>query len=555
MRTHLTRRRGKYYIRIRVPNDLVQALGRREIVRSLQTADRSTAVLRLSHIQYGIRYLLEDARTMIDHSGNGTRRSAPPDLESALDALQRQMNGATTRLEAFRPSRNGYEDPELDALITRRIDEVEGAVARARKTVSGGGVAGNSPSEDNQVAEVERQTALAAGLRDHLDKLYVTLQQLAQGGSAEDMARLAGPLMDDITTGSTRAHTAGPKLARSHTTSPNSPAADERTCLESAKETYRCKRKNMIKEKTLASHAAAIDDFIGVIGNKALPDVERADVVMYRNTLEARPSGRREGGVLDYDTVSKKLSHIKSFFAFLRDNHYCSDNPAADVQATKPSEACRPEDERPPFTSKQLQTFLDAPLFTGCKHPKRVHVPGEHLMNYDGRFWYPLLTLFAGLRMGEIEQLEFDDIVTHHNVLCFDICHEVKSRAGKRLVPIHPILKELGFLEWVDYRWEKAEGRRIFESYKYRRFFNEGLLTDLGLKEDGLVLYSLRHTFADRIDGVSDKAKDRLMGHSHGGESNRYGSAKITETQMRVVEQARFDDIDFSRIPKFRGAS
>lgn len=66
----------------------------------------------------------------------------------------------------------------------------------------------------------------------------------------------------------------------------------------------------------------------------------------------------------------------------------------------------------------------------------------------DHRFWIPLVGLYSGLRLGEIECLEFEDIVDFHGRSAFWVHRGsshgnkkvVKNRASVRKVPIHPSL-------------------------------------------------------------------------------------------------------------------
>ena len=75
-------------------------------------------------------------------------------------------------------------------------------------------------------------------------------------------------------------------------------------------------------------------------------------------------------------------------------------NPAVGLQATtaKNITASKGEDRRP-FTPAELTAIFKAPLYTGCQNDEEAyHIPGPNHPR-RGRFWVPLLGLYAGLRL------------------------------------------------------------------------------------------------------------------------------------------------------------
>jgi integrase len=108
------------------------------------------------------------------------------------------------------------------------------------------------------------------------------------------------------------------------------------------------------------------------------------------------------------------------------------------------------EDERDPWTAEQLQAFFGQPLFTKYKLPKTTMKSGG-----SAAYWVPLLGLFTGARIGELCQLRTVDIVERDGIPCIDINKKapgakLKNKSAARLIPIHPELVRLGFLEYVE---------------------------------------------------------------------------------------------------------
>jgi integrase len=115
----------------------------------------------------------------------------------------------------------------------------------------------------------------------------------------------------------------------------------------------------------------------------------------------------------------------------------------------------------------------------------------------------------------------------------------LKTAASTRVVPPHPLLVELGFLEYA--KWLKTTGQtRLFpdlarcadERYgsSYSKRFAR-LLDALGITSDKIVFHSLRHTFATVMRNVTGNPDlvDRLMGHS------RRGGSETDERYMKQV--------------------
>lgn len=70
------------------------------------------------------------------------------------------------------------------------------------------------------------------------------------------------------------------------------------------------------------------------------------------------------------------------------------------------------------------------------------------------RYWIPLVGLYSGMRQGEICQLYVDDIQQYDDIWCFNVNDSgdkrVKNLASKRIVPVHPNLIKIGFLDYVE---------------------------------------------------------------------------------------------------------
>src|SRR5690606_2099124 len=124
------------------------------------------------------------------------------------------------------------------------------------------------------------------------------------------------------------------------------------------------------------------------------------------------------------------------------------------------------------------------------------------------RRWGVLIGMYTGARVNEVAQIRLDDIKQREGIWYFDMNDEdekkrLKTPAAHRQVPIHQKLLDLGILEEVA-KLRKAGHKRFLHELTYTqkngygknlsRYFNEVLLSELGIKHKGLVFHSFRHT-------------------------------------------------------------
>jgi len=161
--------------------------------------------------------------------------------------------------------------------------------------------------------------------------------------------------------------------------------------------------------------------------------------------------------------------------------------------------------------------------------------------NETDRYWMPLLALFTGARSGELLQLYVVDIKEHEGIDYLYINDDgedkrLKNPQSERFIPIHPKLKELGFMNFVELRHRQGE-KRLFPTCKqsadsyyssaWGKWFNAHFLVKCGVKRAKVSMHSFRHAFIDatrNVDMPVEKSK-QLTGHSMGDVHADYGAA------------------------------
>lgn len=254
---------------------------------------------------------------------------------------------------------------------------------------------------------------------------------------------------------------------------------------------------------------------------------------------------------------TKYLSVVENFFHWCISNGSLMENPASGIRVPTPKSA--QAKVRRPFQSDHLDALFKAPLFTGCKSNNRIYKAGSYRVS-DHRYWLPLLALFTGAREGELCQLRMEDIRQIEGVWCIDVNRRgghLKSRAAERIIPVHPELARIGFLEHV--KAGVAAGRtKLFAEIKigasgyasdnpskwFARVLNKTFGEDRR-RADGLTFHSFRHTFKDalREAGVEERIQDVILGHESDHVSGQYGSGYKAPRLHAEICKVKFDGL------------
>ncbi|MDO9632261.1 MAG: site-specific integrase, partial [Humidesulfovibrio sp.] len=256
-----------------------------------------------------------------------------------------------------------------------------------------------------------------------------------------------------------------------------------------------------------------------------------------------------EGDKLGASTLGQAFTYIRGFVTWLEEERLLGSNwPASSLnkvlEVHRKASAIRPTS----FTDEEL-----ARLF----HPD--HFRPDHF-RASWNFWLPLLGLHTGARLEELCQLHLADIRQEDGsgVWFLDINDEgekhLKSTAGRRMVPLHPALVELGLLDRVKALQKKGEVR-LFPGLgirastgnlsgtagqwftRYRRSCGVG---GAGGEKSAKVFHSFRHTLSTRAKflGLDRRAVKELVGHEQGEFSDvtgRYEGAFPVQHLMEAV--------------------
>lgn len=265
------------------------------------------------------------------------------------------------------------------------------------------------------------------------------------------------------------------------------------------------------------------------------------------------------------DTKNSYMRALGSLFRYAVNEGMVDADPSAGLLFQKSK--IKNKDKRWPFAPNDLKAIFRAPIYTGCKNDGYgYNTPGPNIIR-RGRFWTPLISLFSGMRLNEICQLSLDDFVKEDGVDIIliresedDDAKRVKTEAGIRFVPVHPELRRIGLLEYIDAR-RKADaatapvfpdlpvGSTGYRSDPFSKYFAK-FLDHVGVKHPKKVFHSFRHSYRDamRDAKVPPEEVRALGGWSTGNTEDDYGKGFRASALAETIERVKYPELDLSHL-------
>jgi integrase len=264
-----------------------------------------------------------------------------------------------------------------------------------------------------------------------------------------------------------------------------------------------------------------------------------AEVKLAEVAADALEAWRRAMGErCSPSTVDYALRAASGFFGHCVDRDWIVRNPIKALRRTQKRttsrRAAKASEERAAFTPEELRLAFD-PTYIDTRKPG---VPGRL-----SRVLAPVISLLSGLRANEVGWLRAEDVVEVDGVTCLRVAaydtplhpdgrYDPKTAASLRAVPLHPALqsvvcrlaaKQTAAGEAMLLPGIKTAASDGSRQNTLRRPFAEWMKKQ-GIKRDGLVPHSLRHTFATQLQaaGVEREVREQLMGHSDSSMAARY---------------------------------
>ncbi|MFX4219705.1 MAG: DUF6538 domain-containing protein [Thalassobaculum sp.] len=195
----------------------------------------------------------------------------------------------------------------------------------------------------------------------------------------------------------------------------------------------------------------------------------------------------------------------------------------------------RASQERQPFDSDDLEALFDDPL------PKR-----EELWAVS------LVALYAGLRLGEILNLRWENVRTGPSGVCYLDITRAKTKAGVRQVPLHP---QLG---WLLTRRREEGSVWAVSSGVFTKWFGR-FCNGRGVSDPCKVFHSFRHNFTASLaqTNAQEAFVAEIVGHSKANLTfGRYNSKGIPLGQkFEIIQGVDYPELAdfFRRHPEYAG--
>ena len=283
---------------------------------------------------------------------------------------------------------------------------------------------------------------------------------------------------------------------------------------------------------------------------------------------EVAERAKRDGlAPMHPNSVANHLDLLAAVFRYGRDEGLIENNPAQGLRVTTAKGVAGSEREaRRPFTTAELTAIFSAPLYTGCQDDGAGYAtPGPNRPR-RGRFWVPLLGLWAGLRLNEACQLHVTDVAEEGGIPLILVRADggagkrVKTRAGVRRVPVHPELQRIGFLDYAA-AMKQAGEERLFPDLRrgalgnysdpFSKWFAR-FLEKAGVTSPGAVFHSFRHGFRDRLREaeVPKEVADALGGWATPGVGAAYGKGFSARMLAEHLGRISYPGLDLSHLAR-----
>jgi len=504
-----------------VPKDLQPIIDKKELRYSLRTGYLSTARLKARMIAGEVQLIFKLLR-----KGNSALKELPDTkiqemvkkyLKSYIDGLEERMY--SDEPTPFDNDRDGFFH-YIYGLEYIKEDIVAYLGTRDYKTV------------ESIVDDMLKENGITG-----IDKSSVSYQKLCRGILRAQLKGIDAEKKHMLRDSSGGINTVSPISVQKPIEHPDSELLSEviKRHVSEAKVKW--------NPKTVSTHTSTLNLFVEVVGDVPIQSITRKKVGEFKDVLKKLPPNMRKvkkyrdktiPQILEMDvkktlatlTINDHLQRISSMFEYACDHGlYAGSNPASKMQLPEDKSA---RERRAPFTLDELNKLFRSEQYL------------NDTFKYPFQFWTPIIALFHGMRQNEIAQLRLSDIRQSEDgtwVFYLDKDTDdkkLKSKASKRLVPIHPfILNELNFLKFFKKLQSEGE-QRLFPEIKRGRdgygqrvskWFNEtykkkcGIVDVDGRKKD---FHSFRATFITHIAHKKLPRELRLqtVGHSIGRDTS-----------------------------------
>lgn len=555
---HLIMRNGIYHFRGYVPESLRDYFGRREVHKSLGTRSHAEALHRRDAERFRFREKLGLAEQKRRNDFVVVETLTDDQIiDLSREVYVRQWEFALSQCDGYAktfvgdeaPDTSGYE--ELAAYLRRQLIKQEDEL----------GVAQGWMDEvlETRMIELPVASDSARVLRAKILEVAVRVQDDLVDMIKGQPGKNASPAFFDFETQKPRLPTyiidgrVGAKQPEKTTLA---------LCVEEFLADIRIQRQDK-GYKSVASSISLIIDFFGPDMN--VTTMRNPECRRFREFILKLPSNARkkyplvpitkvpevrspDDKLMSPTTVNKILGHVTQFLNWCEAMEKIDKAPSTKNFQVPETHASK--EKRTPFSDHQLRS-----IFTSSQMQSEAKARSPF-------FWAYVIGLYHGLRLNEIMSLTADSITVIDDVPCIDIRYPEalkqegahgRSKTIPRVLPMHPILVQLGF---VDYVQSKQTTGDIFDGlpvrgdgYRSRKVSDKSrkFLDALGISKGGPTFHSLRHCFRDAMTAARIPLEQAAFfgGWTLDGVMNQtYGSTPHGKLFKDDIDRVTYGEID-----------
>lgn len=561
----LVRQGAKYYYRRAVPKELHPVAKKKEVWISLQTSDYHRATRLAREAATATDAYLAEMRT-----GKAQAKTAGEIFDRPISDLdlhlvakkllwqREQKRPATTEQlpeeieEYLNRLRNAYEEDAqltgfLERLVVPLAKDFFPQIVPSDKTDSSTGIAvpvvGERKADWWKLIDYVRRAEMEHAQRS-LDR--------ARGGHGD---AAIDPLFADVAS-----YAAQPHLDREEHVSVGTlidrflkdPRRSDLTDSANKKYimTFRVLKEVVgadfpVKDVT-RRHCAEVQELIAALPRNMTKQKPYAGLDLRASTALRE---KRSDPALSAGSVKVYTQTLSAFFNYAIDRGVIEHNPASRLTLS----GGRSEKTRRPYKIEHVNHILSA--LNDWSSNQTI----------SWRYWVPLIAIFSGMRMGEIVSLPVSEFVDKGDLgTAFQLTHSedrpLKNKGAERIVPIHPVLVELGLLDLIDKR-VKEKAPLLFSDLKgdthekrahtFQRRYEYFQKRKLGITDQGVSFHSFRHNFRDALRecGVPIDTTKALGGWGRGGGIEfHYGDGTSFATLARWMSKVEFPGLDLTPV-------
>lgn len=502
---------GIYWLRKRVPNELITLVGKREELRTLRTKDPA-----LAKVKHAAALAEIEAKWANLRSGQKslTEREAHHLAAPFYDRwLQRHLENPSQQtdwrvdlgLRLFQPSlisaNYDFLYDNADIVVNKdelRVHEMERwCLEWADSCAANIGL--RLVDSDNRI--------LARAIGAAVQRASLALQQLAQGvGTAVPIAAGSSPILASL-------------------------PSQEPFAFNDLVDGWAKERRPV--EKTLYEWSRVVKQLVAFLKHDNARALTGDDMVRWKEAMLTE--GLRPKTIQD-----AKLAPVRAILQWGVANKKLNSNVADGISLDTRS---KQSEKKRSFTDEEAKIVLVAAM-ASADPVKR---------------WVPWIGAYSGARVSEICQLRREDVIEIEGIWCMKIMPEagsVKTAGSERIIPVHPALEDSGFLKFA---LQKKVGP-IFPELPPDKFGKRGgngtkvigrFVRQLGITDPRISpSHSWRHRMKTlgRRYGLAKDILEAMTGHGSKSVADAYGEFPV-EALYRELCKIPHLNIDTTKRP------